>query len=92
MASASEGLVRHRQQQQAYVGYQLAQIGKGSGPGIRSCDQGSSPLNPVQKTGLPRRKTILRNEVTNHCLSAFVEQVSTAWNGWKDSARSQCWG
>ncbi len=29
MASASEGLLRHRQQQQAYVGYQLAQNGKG---------------------------------------------------------------
>jgi hypothetical protein len=29
MASASEGLLRHRQQQQAYVGYQLAQHGKG---------------------------------------------------------------
>ncbi len=25
MASTSEGLVRHRQQEQAYVGYQLAQ-------------------------------------------------------------------
>ena len=28
-ASASEGLLRHRQQEQAYVGYQLAQHGKG---------------------------------------------------------------
>ena len=59
---------KRRHNEQAYVGYWLAQKGR-IGTWQSNHDQGSLPPNPAQSTVLRLRKTAIRNEETSPWLS-----------------------